>query len=163
MKTPPIPKNETARLQALYRLHILDTPQEQRFDKITEQAQRFFQVPVAVISFIDEHRQWFKSKIGIDNTETPRDIAFCAHTIVHDDVLYVPDAQLHEAFKRNPQVIEPPHIRTYMGAPITAPTGEKIGSLCVVDMIPRVFVDSDKEVLMELARIVEAELHSDES
>jgi len=114
----PIPTNEPERLQALQRYNILDTLPEVEFDDLTRLAAYICETPMAFISLVDENRQWIKSRIGLDATSTPRDIAFCAHTILEPDLLIVPDAILDERFKNNPLVVNEPKIRFYAGAPL---------------------------------------------
>lgn len=158
MKVPVFPHNETARLQALHELAVLDTPPEERFDRLTRLAKQFFDTPIALISLVDSERQWFKSKQGLDACETPRNIAFCAHAILDDDILYVPDAQKDERFADNPAVSGPPNVRFYAGYPLTTPEGFRIGTLCIVDTKPREFTAEQLQVLQDLGKCVEDEL-----
>ncbi|HEY0068747.1 MAG TPA: GAF domain-containing protein, partial [Chloroflexia bacterium] len=118
---------EATRLSALRRLNILDTPPEERFDRITRTATRLFDVPVALVSLVDENRQWFKSCVGLDMSETPRSMSFCAYAIGRDDILLIPDALQDPQFADNPLVTGYPHIRFYAGCPVIAPDGSKLG------------------------------------
>ena len=158
MSTAPIPVNEVERIIDLRALEILDTPAEERFDRITRIAQRLFDVPIALVSLVDEDRQWFKSRLGLDATETSREVSFCAHAILDDRVLLVPDAHLDERFRDNPLVAGDPRIRFYAGAPIDSPSGNKLGTLCVIDRKPRDLSPEDLEALRDLADMVEKEI-----
>ncbi|MDT8310272.1 MAG: EAL domain-containing protein [Methylophaga sp.] len=149
---------ELQRVQKLHSLNILDTPAEQRFDRITRLAKRLFNVPISLVTLIDEDRQWFKSKIGIDICETPREDAFCNQTIRGDDTLVIPDATEDPLFKNNPLVTGTPYIRFYAGYPIKAPSGEKLGGLCVIDNKPRLFSENDYQLLRELGLMIEEEI-----
>lgn len=151
---------EFQRVQKLHSLNILDTPAEQRFDRITRLAKRLFKVPISLVTLIDENRQWFKSKVGIDLCETSRDDAFCNITIQGDDPMVVLDTRKDPLFKDNPLVTGIPFIRFYAGYPIKAPSGEKLGSLCVIDDQPRFFSESDYQLLHELGLMVEDEIAS---
>lgn len=128
---------EKKRLEALKNYEILDTQAEQSYDDFTYLASRIFDTPISMISLIDESRQWFKSKVGVEVNETPRDWAICAKTIMHDDVLVVPDASNDERFSCSPLVKEDPKIRFYAGAPLKTPSGDNIGTICVIDNKPR--------------------------
>ncbi|CAG0950302.1 hypothetical protein MTYP_00153 [Methylophilaceae bacterium] len=158
MIIPQKPENEDQRLQALRSLLILDTTHEERFDRITQFACFEFDVPIALVSLVDEHRQWFKSFVGIDACETSRDISFCAHAILEDCVMVVEDAIRDERFHDNPLVISDPFIRFYAGAPLTLPTGERVGTLCLIDRKPRSFDSTDLSILVTLSHMVVAEL-----
>lgn len=155
MIPPGTPVDEARRLFALRRLQILDTKAEPAFDHITNLARKIFDVPIAFISFIDQDRQWFKSKQGLDIEETPRDISFCGYTILDDRLFLVNDASKDLRFCDNPLVIDTPHIQSYSGAPLHAPTGERIGALCIVDDRPRSFTEDELEPLRALAAIIE--------
>ena len=148
----PLPKNETKRLEALRRFHILDTPAEQAFDDFTFLASTLCQTPLALMTLVDADRQWFKARLGLDATETPREQAFCAHTILGEDVMVVEDATCDERFTRNPLVTDAPHIRFYAGAPLIDREGNRLGSLCVIDRIPRPLNPEQKKALQALAR-----------
>ena len=151
---------EFQRVQKLHSLNILDTPPEQRYDRITRLAKRLFNVQISLVTLLDENRQWFKSKVGVELGETPREIAFCNITIQSDEVMVVPDARQDPLFKENPLVTGMPFIRFYAGYPIKAPSGEKLGSLCVIDDKPRFFSEHDYQLLRELGLMVEQEIAS---
>ena len=137
---------------------MLDTPPEERFDRYTRIAAGLFDVPIAMVSLIDRDRQWFKSRHGFDVAETPRETAFCAHTILDRAVLQVPDALQDARFADNPVVAGPPRVRFYAGAPLAAPDGSLVGSLCLVDRRPRQLDEQQLTLLRDLADLVEAEL-----
>ena len=158
MKKPTIPLDEATRLKTLRNLNILDTPAEERFDRITRMAKRLFNVSFALVSLVDENRQWFKSCIGLNASETPRDVSFCGHAILGDDVFIVPDATKDERFADNPLVTNEPHIRFYAGCPIKFTNGSKLGTLCIIDQQPRMFSNDDLLILKDLASMVEREL-----
>ncbi|MCS6988603.1 MAG: GAF domain-containing protein [Chloroherpetonaceae bacterium] len=151
---PPIPKNEQERLNALYRYQILDTLAERIYDDYVNLAANICEVPIATISLIDKDRQWFKAKVGIEASETSRDVAFCAHAILNDEVLIVPDATKDERFCDNPFVIDEPGVRFYAGAPLKTPDGYNIGTICAVDRKPRQLSASQKEALQTLSRLI---------
>jgi len=155
MIKPNTPIDEARRLFALRRLQILDTEAEPGFDHITHLARQIINAPIALISLVDENRQWFKSKSGLNLQETPRDISFCGHTILDDQTLTVADAKKDKRFFDNPLVVAEPHIRAYGGVPLHAPTGERIGAICVMDTRERYFSDSELKSLSMLASIVE--------
>lgn len=153
-----MPLDEKTRLETLQLLNILDTQSEERFDRLTRIAKRTFNVPIAVVSLVDENRQWFKSCIGLPVKETPRDISFCGHAILGHDVFIVTDTLLDERFADNPIVTGEPNIRFYAGCPLTAPNGCKLGTLCIIDQKPRHFDNEDIQILRDLAVSVEQEL-----
>ncbi len=155
MITPPTPHNEAERLGTLRALELLDTEPDERFDRITRLATRLFDVPIALVSLVDEHRQWFKSCQGLDASQTPRDLSFCGHAILGDDLLVVNDAHEDERFRDNPLVNHPPHLRFYAGYPLRAVNGAKLGTLCVIDHESRPFSDADREALTDLGRTLE--------
>ncbi len=159
MLIAPIPVNENERLESLRVLNILDTPHEERYDRITRLVAKFFQVPVAYVSLVDRNRQWFKSKQGFDICETPRDISFCGHTILRDDTLVIPDATRDPDFADNPVVTGPPGVRFYAGHPLSGPGGYKIGTLCILDMKPKEFGPEKVKELKDFAAMVEHELN----
>jgi PAS domain S-box-containing protein len=150
-----LPSNEAERLAALRHYDVLDTPPEEAFDDLTLIAAHICQVPMAMVSLIDENRQWFKSKIGTQSTETPRDLAFCSHTILHaDEVLEVRDASEDPRFAQHPLVTADPHIRFYAGAPLVTPDGHALGALCVIDRVPRRLTPAQLTALRALSRRV---------
>ncbi len=153
-----IPSNEQARLQALVDLDVLDSESDARFDRLTQLAQRLLQVPVSALTLIDRDRQHFKSVCGLDAADTPRDVAFCAHAILDNRPLVVPDTLLDDRFADNPLVAAPPGIRFYAGVPLSAATGEAVGSFCVIDYRPRVLSPDDLKLLQDLAAMAQEEL-----
>ncbi|MDE3031827.1 MAG: sensor domain-containing diguanylate cyclase [Acidobacteriota bacterium] len=158
MLKPPRPAEEAARLLELHSLGILDSGAEERFDRITRLAQRLFGVPTALVTFVDDDRQWFKSRIGLDLTETPRDISFCGHAIANDEIMTVPDASADVRFFDNPLVQDKPNIRFYAGCPISGPNGSRLGTLCIIDQEPREMTDEEMSSLRDLAAMVESEI-----
>ena len=151
MISASIPAFEAARLDALRRCNILDTPPEERFDRLTSAAATHFKVPIALVSLIDEQRQWFKSCMGMNPGEVDRKISFCAHAILADDVFVIPDTLEDERFCDNPQVVEAPFIRFYAGAPLITSDGFRLGTLCLVDTAPRRFRRKHEADLAEFA------------
>ncbi len=147
----PIPSNERERLQSLKLFRILDTPPEEIFDGFTQFASHICGTPMAMISLVDEDRQWFKSKLGLDFNETPREQAFCAHAIVQADVMEVQDTLTDPRFASNPLVTSDPKIRFYAGAPLLTPQGHGLGSLCVMDQKPRALSQEQKSMLAILS------------
>lgn len=158
MRAPEIPDDERSRLEALWALRVLDTPAEERFDRLTRLARKMFDVPIALVSLVDEHRQWFKSRAGILATETPRATSFCGHTILDERIFVVLNALEDERFRDNPLVVRTPHVRFYAGCPLHAPNGHRVGALCLMDRRPRQFSDDDRMALKDLAAMVEHEL-----
>jgi len=158
MPAAQLPPNEAQRLQALRALNLLDTPPEERFDRITRLAVRILGVPIAFVSLIDENRQFFKSCHGLTLKETSRDVAMCAHTILDEKPMIVPDAKSDSRFSDNVFVTGEPFVRFYAGHPIAAPDGSLVGSLCVADRKPRIPSDEDVHILRDLALIVQSEL-----
>ena len=146
--------DEAARLTALRSYRILDTDAEQSFDDLTLLASQICNAPIAAISLIDDHRQWFKSRVGLEMTEVPREIAFCTHAIGQESMLVVPDARADERFRDNPLVTGEPHVRFYAGAPLVTPDGHALGTLCVVDRVPRTLSAGERQALNVLRRQV---------
>ncbi len=161
MKAPEIPDNETERQQALDDTGLLTEGPEERFDRITRLACHTFSVPIALVSLIDRDRQWFKSRQGLDATETPRDISFCGHAIHQSETLIVEDTLEDERFFDNPLVTSGPDIRFYAGAPLHTDTGYRLGTLCLIDRQPRSFDDTQIALLRELAAMVEDLIRAD--
>jgi diguanylate cyclase (GGDEF)-like protein len=155
---PKVPDNEESRLKSLRSLNILDSSAEERFDRITRMAKRIFNVPIVLVSLVDQNRQWFKSCIGLDVQETSRDISFCGHAILKDEVLVIHDASKDARFSDNPLVTQAPYIRFYAGCPVRAKDGHRLGTLCLIDQVPRAFSEDDFEALKDLASMVELEL-----
>lgn len=153
-----IPSNEKERLACLRDLKILDTPIEQRFERLTRIVCRALDVPIAAISLVDEQRQWFKSIQGLNCSQTSRDVAFCSHTILQNEVMIVPDALEDPRFCENPLVLEDPFIRFYAGFPLTIGDNFRIGTLCAIDQKPRTFSDSQTIVFKDLAEMIQSEL-----
>jgi PAS domain S-box-containing protein len=158
MPAAPLPANEPQRLKALRALNLLDTPSEERFDRITRLAARILGVPIADITLIDEKRQFKKSHYGTDTVETHRDLSFCSYAILENKQLIIPDAKSDPRFSDNALVNDKPNIRFYAGNPICAPDGSLVGTLCVIDRKPRIPSDEDLQVLADLAKIAENEL-----
>jgi signal transduction histidine kinase len=158
MQAARIPENEDERLEALKSYEILDTLPESAFDELVHLASEICNVPIALMSLIDRERQWFKSAVGLGETETPRDHAFCAHAILQDDVFAVPDAAEDSRFADNPLVTSGPHIRFYAGSPLATRAGLKLGTLCVIDRVPRHLNDFQKRALQTLGAQVVAHL-----
>lgn len=158
MPAAPVPVNESERLAALRSLLILDTPPEERFDRISAFAAKEFGVPMALVSLVDQNRQWFKSSVGMQVCETPRDISFCSHAINRPGTLVIPDALLDQRFAENPLVTGAPFIRFYAGAGLRLPAGQVVGTLCVMDRQPRTFDALDASILGGLRDLVVEEL-----
>lgn len=159
MQAPPLPKDETQRLQALRELLILDTPPEERFDRVARFAAEEFEVPIALVSLIDENRQWFKARVGMPVCETHRDISFCGHAILQDEIFVIEDASLDARFADNPLVTGEPCIRFYAGAPLRlGGDGAAIGTLCLIDRRPRRLDRIGRAILGTLRDLVVEEL-----
>ncbi len=158
MEQPGIPHNESFRLASLRSLNVLDTPAEERFDRVTRMAKRMFRVPIALVSLVDENRQWFKSVQGLEVCESPRSTSFCGHAILGDGIFLIPDALADRRFADNPLVTGAPHIRFYVGCPLRTADGAKVGTLCLIDTAPREFDEEDAMALLDLASMVQDEL-----
>lgn len=158
METPRIPADEQERLSQLRSAAILDTPPEERFDRVTRMARRLFGVPIALVTMVDANRQWFKSCDGLAVSETPRDISFCGHAILEDKALVIEDALKDERFFDNPLVTGEPHIRFYAGQQLRPFTGQAVGTLCIIDRVAREFGAEDRQMLADLAQMVEREI-----
>jgi GAF domain-containing protein len=152
------PNNEAARVAALQKYAILDTDPEQGFDDLTQLASYICRTPIALISLIDENRQWFKSKVGLSVSETSREVAFCSRAILQTDVFIVPDTLQDERFRDNPLVASEPRIRFYAGAPLITEEGHALGTLCVIDRTPRELSPDQTEALRAVSRLVLAQL-----
>ncbi|MCK0105799.1 GAF domain-containing protein [Marinobacter sp. S0848L] len=162
MKTPDFPSNEASRLAALQSTLLLDTPPEERFDRVTRLAAQLFDVPICLVSLIDSDRQWFKSYYGLDVRETGRDISFCGHAILGSNLFVVENALADERFADNPLVTGAPDIRFYAGAPLTDLEGYRLGTLCLIDSEPRSFSAQDRQSLRDFADIIEREFRYQE-
>src|SRR5262245_49127392 len=149
---------EKKRLHVLWQYEVLDTVPEELFDDLTELAARICEAPIALISLVDENRQWFKSKVGISVNETSRDVSFCAHAITQSDLFIVPDATKDSRFANNPLVVSEPRIRFYAGAPLITPDGYALGTLCVIDKVPRQLRQDQQDALRILARHIVSQL-----
>jgi len=149
----PIPENELQRINALHRYQVLDTAPEQAFDDITKLASFICQAPVALVTLIDSDRQWFKSKLGIQGSECPREQAVCAHTILEPDTLVVEDLLADNRFSDN-AAIKAEHLRFYAGAPLITPDHYALGAVCVLDRQPRKLTEEQSAALKQLARLV---------
>jgi GAF domain-containing protein len=149
----PSTSTEAARVAALNRYAILDSEPEQSFDDLVILAAHICQTPMAMLSLVDDHRQWFKSKFGVEVRETPRDVSICAHTIQQNDLFVVPDTLQDPRFRENPLVTGEPHIRFYAGTPLINEDGFALGTLCVVDRQPRQLDPEQKEAISALGRL----------
>lgn len=158
MQEAEIPSNEQQRLTHLQNLKILYTPRDEIFDRITRILCRALDIPIAAISFIDEERQWFKSIRGLNITETSRGIAFCAHTILEERTLIIPDTHTDPRFADNPLVTHPPYIRFYAGHPLKIVDDVHVGTLCIYDIKPREISSDDVQFLQDLSITVTNEL-----
>ena len=155
-----IPQPDAARVRALHELQLLDTPPEERFDRITRLACRLLGVPISLVALVDAERQWFKSRVGIDLRETARATSFCTHTIQHADGLVIEDARRDPRFAANPFVLGEPRVRFYAGIPLAAPDGSRVGALCVIDSQVRQFDGEQMATLRDLAAIAGDELRA---
>lgn len=152
MPIAPLPPNEAARLTLLHAYAILDTPYENTFDRLVTRAANLFSTPMAALTLVDRERVWSKATYGLSGRELPRGIAFCGYTILADDVLVAEDASSDPRFADNPLVLGSAHVRFYAGAPLISPTGGRLGSLCVMDLVPRSATTEQKMALARLAR-----------
>lgn len=154
----PLAENEAERIKALRKYAVLDTPDEPAFDRITRLAARLLGTPIATLTLVDEDRQWFKSAYGLDQRQSSRELSFCAHAILSNDVMVVPDATADPRFATNPLVTGEPRIRFYAGAPLRTPDGLNLGTLCAIDTVPRQFGADERQVLSDLAALAMDEL-----
>jgi diguanylate cyclase (GGDEF)-like protein/PAS domain S-box-containing protein len=151
--------DDDSRVAALHALGVLDTPPEERFERLTRLASALFGAPIALVSLVDRDRQWFKASVGLDATETPRNVAFCSHAVEQGDMLVVPDATRDARFATNPLVTGAPHIRFYAGQPVFAASGHALGTLCVIDRVARDLDPFQRQCLRDLAALVADELN----
>lgn len=158
MLPAPIPADDPQRLQALRELLILDTPPEERFDRIVAFAADEFDVPIVLVSLVDAQRQWFKARVGLPVCETSREVSFCGHAILQDDLFVIEDALHDERFADNPLVRGDPAIRFYVGAPLRLPSGHAVGTLCLIDRRVRGFDSTDRAILRSLRDLVVEQL-----
>lgn len=161
MQPAPVPANEALRLAALDSYDLLDTPAEERFDRVTRIAARIVNAPIALVCLVGSTRQWFKSRVGLVLDQTERKWSFCSHAILHSYPLVVPDASIDMRFCDNPLVTGSPHIRFYAGIPLRLADGLMAGTLCVIDTVPRTISKYEIELLIDLGRVVEGELQQD--
>ncbi|WP_305966355.1 GAF domain-containing protein [Marinobacter salsuginis] len=157
MRTPEFPPDEAHRLSALDELALLDTPPEERYDRLTRLAACALNAPIALVSLVDRERQWFKSRHGLDAPETARDISFCGHAILREETFVIENALNDERFHDNPLVTGDPSIRFYAGAPLHDRHGYRVGTLCIIDRKPRSFSEEEERILRDLANLVERE------
>jgi hypothetical protein len=158
VRAAPIPDNEAARLETLRQYQVLDTDSEDAFDDLTRLASYICQTPTALISLVDANRQWFKARVGIQARETPRNISFCGHAVMHQGCFIIEDALFDERFADNPLVINEPFVRFYAGMPLLSPEGFAIGTLCVMDRKPRHLDAKQIDALQMLANQVMSQL-----
>ena len=160
MQEPPVPLDETVRLVSLHSLRIMDSAPEERFDRVTRMAKRLFDVDICLVSLVDSDRQWFKSKQGLEDCQTSREVSFCGHAILQEQAFVVEDAHVDERFADNPLVTGDPGVRFYAGYPVHSPDGRPIGTLCLIDKEPRKISASEVETLRDFAALVDDELAS---
>lgn len=161
MQIPAKPLDEAERIATLRSLLILDTPPEDRFDVLTAYASSQFKVAVALVSLVDSDRQWFKSTCGLSETETSRDVSFCAHAILQDGILEISDTLRDPRFADHPLVVGEPHIRFYAGCPLVMKNGQRIGTFCLIDRQPKYLDEWERGHLQALAQVVAAELQGE--
>lgn len=161
MTNLPVFEDEAERLAALLKTRLLDTPVENRFERVTRLVQNMLNVPIVVFNLIGEDRQWAKSIQGLNDVEVPREDSFCSHTIQGDRVLIVTDARTDPRFAKNPSVMSDPNIVFYAGCPVHSPEGQRIGALCVVDRKPRTLVPREVQMLRDMAGVLESEIRMD--
>lgn len=154
MKVPQKPQNETLRLAELANYHLLDTPPDQALDNFVQVATQLFNIPIVLVSLVDSDRQWFKAKVGLDASETSRDISFCGHAVYEEKTLIVPDALKDDRFFDNPLVTGGPQIRFYAGVPLISSSGAAIGTFCLIDRTPRSFSSGEQQLLENLSQLV---------
>jgi len=160
MQKPSRPADDKARVFSLRSLNLLDSDKDERFDRLTRLTASIFEVPIALVSLVDENRQWFKSCYGLNATETERDVSFCGHAILDDDVFVIEDTYQDPRFVDNPLVIGEPYIRFYAGYPIKYADNVKLGTICLLDTRPRHFKLRERQILHDLAKLVEHEIHA---
>lgn len=160
MIAPEKPKNEAERLHALRTLKLLDTTHEERFDRVTRMAKRMFGVPISLVTLVDDDRQWFKSKQGLEVSETPREISFCGHAINKNGLFMVPNTLEDERFIDNPLVTGAPNIRFYAGYPLKLRQEVNIGTLCLIDSEPKILDEEEQQLLADLGAMIEQEIRS---
>jgi GAF domain-containing protein len=153
-----LPADEDDRLAAVYRLGLLDTEPEERFDVHARIAAAAFDAPIALVTLVDRDRQWYKAHYGFDFSESSRDIGFCTHAILEETPLVVPDALQDDRFADNPAVVGDPHVRFYAGVPLHSPDGARVGAFCIVDHKPRTLSAAQVRMLQDIARLVEEEV-----
>lgn len=158
MQEPPIPADEAVRLAALRALRILDTPPDPKLDRLTRLVAKVLEAPTVLVTLVDENRQWFKSKVGLEGQETPRRLSFCAHAVAANDRLEIPDALQDPRFADNPYVTGPPHIRFYVGELLRDPEGHPLGTLCILGPEPRVLDDEARSLLRDFAEVAAQQL-----
>ena len=160
MQTACMPVDESKRLEALRNLGLLDSAPCESFDRVTRLAADLLRVPIVLVSFVDENRQWFKSRLGLSATETSREVSFCAHAVFNRAPLIVPDATHDARFAANPLVTAAPHIRAYLGIPLFSKQGHALGTLCAIDTEVHPFTDDDVRRLTDCTNVLEDLLHS---
>ena len=158
MLAPSMPHNEAERIESLHALNLLDCVSEERFDRLTRLAKRLFNVPIAKVTMVASDAVFTISCAGPAGAPVPRELSFCSHTILGDDILVVDDMLLDRRFQDNPYVLGEPHVRFYAGCPLALPNGVKLGALCMVDTVPRHFDEEDIKLLRDLAAMVEQEM-----